>query len=68
MSKETETKSIIKCKMILCVDHYHVYSELDHKSFGEPDAGGIKMSLLIHRMAGGPVYQVGGWMSRPISW
>ena len=29
MSKETETKSSI---MILCVDNYHVYSELDHKS------------------------------------
>ena len=32
------------------------------------NAGGIKMSLLILRMAGGPVYQVGGRMSRPISW
>ena len=32
------------------------------------NAGGIKMSLLIHRMAGAPVYQVLRWMSRPISW
>ena len=27
-SNETETKSIIKCIKIICVDHYHVYSEL----------------------------------------
>ena len=32
------------------------------------NAGGIKMSLLIHRMAGAPVYQVLRGMSRPISW
>ena len=31
-SNETETKSIIKCIKIICVDHYHVHSELDHKS------------------------------------
>ena len=32
MSNEMETKCIIKCIMILCVDHYHVYSELDQMS------------------------------------
>ena len=30
--------------------------------------GEVKMRLLLRRMAGGPVYQVGGRRSRPISW
>ena len=32
------------------------------------NTGGIKMSLLTHRMGGAPVYQVLRWVSRPISW